>query len=372
MSKRLAVSCAAVTFVLLAPSACSSGSPTDAQTTDSHSSAATAIVDAATAKPTNLGVQGALSRRPDPGKHIVGVVAGTPTGVLQGKSLAAATAALGWDYKTVTTAAAPEAQQQAFESALALKPDGIFTAGASRDVLSSQLTQAEKQGVAVVMFASTDKPGGAVVSTDIAAVPTLTRAGNVSAANAIVSTNGQAHVALFQLAGYPILDAYQSAVAATLKELCPGCTLKVVQQQATDIGTNTPAAVVSTVQADPEINWVLFSLGSQSTGVAPALASAGLEAKVSIGGVNPTTANFKAVKDGVETAWVGSPIVLGAWMAVHDFALKFNGDPMRPTPTLPEQLILKTNINDIAFDADGQYLGFADYQAAFKKLWNVG
>lgn len=371
MYRRVAVTYIAVALTTVA--GCSSSSPADTSTNNSGAQlpSAQAVVDAATITPTSVGIEVPLSRKPDQNKLIVGIVASTPTGVLQEQSLQAATAAIGWRYKNITTKPAPEAQQQAFESALSLKPDGIFTAGASRDVLSAQLAQAQQQGVSVVQFASTDSPGGAVISTNIASVPTLEEEGKVTASKAVVASEGKAHVILFQLAGYPILKAYEDSLRTTLANLCSGCTFKVIQQKASDIGTNTPAAVVNTLRANPDTNWVLFSLGSQSTGVPAALKLADLNSGISIGGINPTKANFAAVRDGSETAWVGSPLILGAWAAIHEFAAHFNGDPAVPTPTLPSQVITQSNIAQISFSPEGDYLGLTDYQTAFKRLWQL-
>ena len=40
--------------------------------------------------------------------------------------------------------------------------------------------------------------------------------------------------------------------------------------------------------------------------------------------------------------------------------------------SLPTQLITQDTVNDLVVDKDGNYVGVADYQAQFKKLWLVG
>ena len=61
---------------------------------------------------------------------------------------------------------------------------------------------------------------------------------------------------------------------AAFAQWCPACTVKDVDQQATDIGTKTPQSVVSTFQRDPKLNYAIFSFGDMTIGLQAALKSA--------------------------------------------------------------------------------------------------
>jgi ribose transport system substrate-binding protein len=57
------------------------------------------------------------------------------------------------------------------------------------------------------------------------------------------------------------------------------------------------------------------------------------------------------------------------------WARHFNGDDLAPAneALLPLQMLTKSNINDaVLTDAGNYYVGYADYESAFKKLWKVG
>jgi ribose transport system substrate-binding protein len=55
-------------------------------------------------------------------------------------------------------------------------------------------------------------------------------------------------------------------------------------------------------------------------------------------------------------------------------ARHFDGDSLAPVvkETPPWQILTSANIGSAVLDAQGNYVGYAGYQAAFAKLWNVG
>jgi ABC-type sugar transport system substrate-binding protein len=124
--------------------------------------------------------------------------------------------------------------------------------------------------------------------------------------------------------------------------------------------------VVSSVTRDPGTNWLIFDLGDLATGANAALSAAGLHG-LHIGGLTADTPNIQAVKNGTQDVWTLYSLPIVAYRQVDSFARKFEGIPTLNAP-LPTQLMTPQNVNSLVEDAQGNYVGVADYRAEFLKL----
>ena len=384
MRKSLAVGAALVASAL-ALTACgsststtaTSAAPSTSDTGASSPAAATGLDEAKaflakyTSTPTTLGDLTPLSKKPVAGKSIIGLANGTGSAAELSKAWAAASADLGWTYKFIDQGYTPETEQKAFEAAVALSPDAIITSGIPEATIKTQLADAASKKILVNTSASTDasSPTG-FFDASIADVNQLDLWGQMIAAQVVVDSNGKAKVQGFSLPVYPILARFDTAFQDALKKWCPDCTYNENPQQGADIGTKTPGAVVSALQKAPDTDWVVFDLGDLETGVDSALAAAGITG-VHIGGLTATAANIAAVKDGKQDAWTAYSLPVVGYRQIDSVARQLNGDPILNVP-LPTQVINKDNVGSLVVDAKGAYVGVADYQAQFKKLWLIG
>ena len=378
MRKSLAAT-GVIAVSLLALTACSSSSSSSTPSGGSSSGGGNAGTAAAAAylqpflsSPTSIGFTTPLSKKPAAGKLIVGLDNGTDSNKVLSQYWAQAAADLGWTFKDVNVGVTPDTQQKGMEAALALNPAGIATSGILATTLKVQLAAAAAAGIKVNSSASTDpeSPTG-FFDTSIASPADIVQSGKQIAAFVIGDTNGAAKVQMFTLPVYPILLKFDDGFKAGMAQWCPACTMQENPQQGADIGTNTPGSVVSSLQKNPDTNWVTFDLGDLSTGVDPAIAAAGLSSSVGIGGLTGTKANIQAVKDGKEKAWTSYSLPLVAYRQIDSFAREFNGDTLI-NAAIPGQVITPTNVNSLVLDSAGNYLGVTDYQVQFKKLWLVG
>jgi len=323
------------------------------------------------AAPTTLGDLTPLSKKPAAGKFVVGIDNATPSGQVLSASWAAAAAKLGWKYKWVDAGYTPESEQKAMDAALALNPDGIMTSGILAATIATQLADAASKKIPVNTSAATDPsdPKG-FYDTSIADVNQLDLWGQMIAAQVVVDSAGKAKVQDFSLPVYPILARFDTAFHAALTKWCPDCTYNETPQQGTDIGTKTPGAVVSIMQKNPDTNWLIFDLGDLETGVDAALQAAGITG-VHIGGLTATVANIAAVKAGTQDAWTAYSEPIVGFRQVDSIARQLNGDPILNVP-LPTQVINKDNVGALVVDSKGNYVGVADYEAQFAKLWLIG
>lgn len=323
--------------------------------------------------PTQLNLSEPLSRKPDAGKTLIAISNGSPSNTVLDQAIKAACEVLGWEFKELVAGATAEEQQSAFSSAVQLKPDGISLSGIPRRTIAAGLEAAEAAGIAVSINASTDENGGAVFDTAIAGPEQLATWGKMVAAFMVAQSQGDQKIAIFDLPVYPILHEFVASFQDNVKTWCPGCDMTEVHQQGADIGTKTPGSVVSTLQRAPDTDWIVFDLGDLSTGVDASLRGAGMTGKVKVAGLTGTRENIKAVKDGTQHAWTAYPLHIVGWRVVDAFARKFNGDSLDATKNalLPTQLITQENVNSLVLDDEGNYVGVADYQEQFKRLWQV-
>jgi len=321
--------------------------------------------------PTTINIDTPLSKKAPAGKTVIGLDSGLGSAKVLANYWKQAAADLGWTYKDIISGATPEDQQKAMDSALQQNPDGILTSGIPIATLKSQLAEAKSKGIWVNTSASTDEPSGAMFDTSIANPDQLAEWGKMVAAYVTAQSQGKANVLDFSLPVFPILEAFDKSFQAAMKQWCPDCPVAEKPQQGTDIGTKTPTAVVSAVQSNPSANWLVFDLGDLATGVDAALSAAGLADQVSIGGLTADTPNLEALKAKKEDVWTAYSLPIVAYRQLDSMARQFIGDPI-VEKSLPTQLITQDTVNDLVVDKDGNYVGVADYQAQFKKLWLVG
>jgi ribose transport system substrate-binding protein len=335
--------------------------------------AAEANVTKLLANPSSIGSVAPLAKRPPTGKLLVYLTTPQPTTTLQSNGAAAAAKALGWQYKRIPIGSQPTAIQAAFQSALALNPTVIAEGGSPKSAFAAQLATAKARGIGVVEFAGPDTPGtGDGIIADISGVAAAQTSGRDLADEVAATSGGKANVAIFSVASYPVLADSVTAFVSELKQACPACTTMQVNQQVSDVGTQTPTSVVNTFRRNPQLNYALFTFGDETFGVDEALKSAGLADKIKVVGDFASAANQQAIANGSEFAWTVSSQIIFGWQ-IADAAARFvNGQPTAVAGELqPIQLITSANVSKIVSDSQSNYIGVANYPAQFEKLWLV-
>lgn len=381
MRKTLAVVIAGISALTIAACSSSSSSPSGSSTTttgggSTASSGDSASVGVTAAKayeqqflstPTSIGISTPLKTKPTPGKLLVGLDSGLGSAKVLAQYWAQAAADAGWKYKDLIAGATSATQQSAMNSAIQLNPAGILSSGIPNATIQTQLDLAKQKGIWVNSSADTSPPEGAMFDTSIANPDQLAQWGKMVAAYVVVQSNGKAVVQDFYLPVYPILVDFDTAFIAALKQWCPDCKVTQNAEQAADIGTKVPQAVVSAVTRNPSTNWLIFDLGDLETGVTAALAAAGLHG-LHIGGLTADVPNIAGLKDKTQDVWTAYSLPIVAYRQVDSFARRFEGMPSL-TAALPTQLLTQDNVNSMVADSAQNYVGVADYRTEFKKLW---
>lgn len=371
----------AVALVIVA--GCSGGGPSAdtsaGSAADPLDETRTALAEARTAvaealgNPTGIGLEERLSQRPPSDKLIVITENPAPVIQVRDQAILDAATALGWRVERIPIGTGAEDAAQAFEQALDLNPDAILFSGTPVALLEPQIEKAKDMGVPVLAESVVDPVQDGIISTSLDGTAQVTQYGVLAGQYVAATSDGDAHVAVFTISAYPILTAFVDSFKRTLISACPTCKIVVVNQQLSDLGTKTPQSVVETLKRDPNINWAIFSIGDLTLGVPEALAAAGMQDRVKIGGDAPTAANIAALRSGTEEMWVGFAVTILGWRDIDMLARHFVGHPLdvADQTLLPTQLLTSDNVDTAELDESGYYLGYADYADAFSRLWRL-
>jgi len=350
----------------------SSGSGTS--TTGSNTAACNAAKPFLSA-PKTIPLNVPLTKKPPTGKTIVitqnpeAVTLKTNTGFTQAAHM------LGWTVKYVNVGTSAQGPQQALSAALQLHPSAIGQSGNPVSLFRSQLATAAKANVPVLMNDNgSPAPGkyGPLYEIGLDSDSQTGLWGKMTADYA--ACHGAKSVLVVDLPLYPILHAYSEGVVTELKRVAPSVKSQIMTTQITDLaGGAIPGKVVSAIQQNPSINWVLFCLGDMTTGLNAALRNAGLSSKVQVGGESASTANIQELKNKQDAVWTGFAAVIHGFYRADALARIFNGQSLAPdnTSQLPTQLLTQQNINSAPLDSSGYYEAYTNYASYFANLWKI-
>jgi len=342
---------------------------------------AKAAVTQFTAPATQIAPAAKLVSKAPTGKFIVYIENQTQTLLIDtGQQAADAAKLLGWRIKFLNTDGSVAGEQQAWQQAIALHPDGIITAdGVSVADLTAQIAAAKAAKIPVVID-STTLPNGLqfpIVGGEGGQFVQDRQAGSEAAWIAF-NSDGHAHVGLATIESIPVLKSYDALFTRLLKGYCPACTVTIINNAITDVGTNLPTHVVSVLQQQPEINYVATDVGQFLEGVLPALHQAGLASKVQIVGTNPSTEDLAAVKAGTESMWAGSNAEWYGWYSIDSLARYFTHSPLVTEAQAPAPIHILDKQDWADKNSEGQPVdiatgvSYAELVSQFKADWLLG
>jgi ribose transport system substrate-binding protein len=265
----------------------------------------------------------------------------------------------------------PTAANSAMEQALSQGADFIAISGVTAATYQSALKEAMAKGVPVFTSYSTETPEGTGngIYTDTGSVPQWQLFGKVMADYVISESAGAAKILYVDQPEYAVITEEGKAAKQTVAADCPKCSFDVVNTTVDDLSKGqVPSIVTNYLTAHPGITWVYLGTGYVSTGLASAFKAAGITG-VKVISANPTLENQKEIADGFQTAAIGLPTAMSAWVMVDAMARHALGADLQPNwdSKLPAQVFTKDNLPNPPVLYDGP----SDYQAQFKALWNV-
>jgi len=370
---------ALVAVILAATAGCGSSSSPESAVSPSPTGAAVAEVAAAQAvvdgllkAPTSLGVTDPLKAKPTSGTFVFLSCEQALCKLLDDNVKEAATAA-GLNFKSIPVKSADPAtfiagMQQALQ--LEPKPIAVSFPGIPEAVWGSQIPAYAAAGVALV-------PVGVGETSKSPAIPagSLNGPADITAqakgiANYFIADSaGKGKVLVLNIPELGAFKQFTGDFKSIVSAGCTGCAVSTVDVTFSQIGSGgVVPAVVSALQRDPSVKYVVTVAGEFTQALPSAASAAGLT-DLRVLGINPGIADQQAILAGSERAFMTIPMKILAWKAV-DVALRaaqkmpvLDGDgPM------PLQLLTKDTVGKPELSPDRP----RDYRELFKKLWLVG
>jgi len=289
-----------------------------------------------------------------------------------GIGVSAATEALGWDLTTLSfDPADPQAPGSAMQQAVDGGADFIIVSGQTVDTLGAGLEAAKAAGIPVIELYSTDDVGGEDngIYANIGS-PAYSEASYPLLADLVIADSAAAaNVLVVSVPDFAILQVASDAINAEFESQCPDCNVQSLDLSITDLtGGTVTSQVVSTLQANPDIDYVYVTFGDLATGLPEALASAGLD-NVKLLGHVPNPEQLQSLVDGTSFAWIPLPRPESGWAAVDAIVRLATGMDVDQDAhaVLPIEIWTADNV-----ESADEFEGPVGYQDQFLALWGLG
>lgn len=294
----------------------------------------------------------------------------------------AAAKKLGWTLETTAHKDTPETVAAAFDAAIAAKPDVVLTSGNPREWFATQLKTLEDANIPVVAWSLPEpyEPGEGI-SANLLSGDDYYFYGALMADYAAAKSANK-NILFVGLPVFPVLSTVQAGFTEEIAKACPDCKVDTMEAAITDLGTNLPGQIVSKLQANKDLDFVVYAFGGMLFGVPDAIEAAGLLSQAQAISQAGGPMNFGFIEAGKhQVAEVGLASELLGWRAIDVAARVLSGTgPGRSTPPaeavveghpdilvngLPLQILEKGSLAD----ATKLWPGVDGFQDQFSKLW---
>ncbi len=294
----------------------------------------------------------------------------------------AAAKAAGWEYQSASHQDTPETVASAFDAAIAAKPDVVLTSGNPREWFAPQLATLKEQGIPVVAWSMPEgyEPGDGV-NVNLLSQDDYYFYGVLMADYASLNSPNK-NILFIGLPTFPVLSTVQQGFNDEIATVCPECKVDVTEVAVTDLGTNLPGIVVSKLQANPDLDHIVYAFGGMLFGVPEAIDAAGLSKQATAISQAGGPMNFTFIKSGQhQVAEVGLASELMGWRAVDAAARILDGQgpgraetpPLAVIPGHPDILSgglpLQILEADSIVDPSTLWPGVTGFQDLFTALW---
>jgi ribose transport system substrate-binding protein len=256
---------------------------------------------------------------------------------------------------------------QDFQEAVAQHAAGIVALDVSPSVAPAGYAAARTAKIPVIDAGD----GGTKPVTLSAAIvtPSAAQTGSIQVDYALAKTHCKLHAAyVYTPAAVATQEAFNGA-QAELKKLCPtNCTLNSVAADVATFQTSLSGQVQTTLQRNPDINYVLVSTDSFVPYSIQGAKAAGGNVPPIVGAVG--TGLAAAIAGNGETAdLLQAPLPLQGYWEADDIMRAAAGVPTN-TYVIPQRMVDSKNWGTSASDA-AQFPDLAGAPAAFEKAWGV-
>lgn len=357
---------------LLALAACGGSSSAGDTAGDSASgtadtAAAKALIAPFIGQPSDFPISMPLEKSPE-GKKIAYMDCGTPICALFSEIAEPAAEALGMTLTQIDTGQAADSVSTAFDTAVSGGYDGVFVPAISPALWERGLDALNEAGVPVV---TTGVTGGDPAKIEVMQVSDalVTTAAQLLAAYVVAEHGADVNAVLYKTPELAFTELLVEEFIKELDKLCDGCEVRSADIPAATLGNTATSIVVDDLQAHPDTEQVVFTVGEQANGLAAAMKTAHLDVEMIANSPSPDT--LQQIKDGDIDAALALDLAVIAWTAVDSLARLSTGqdaDPGAVADTPPMQFLTS---EDLTGDVSHGWTGYPDFPERFMKLWSA-
>jgi ribose transport system substrate-binding protein len=343
----------------------STGSP--AATGGAGTTAAKKVVAPYIGQPSPFPVTEKLKEIPQGAKYVY-VDLGTPASAVFWLFLQEAAKTMGVQIERVKAGTAANTTSAAFDTVVAMKPDGVIVPAISIQLWSKQLKELQDAGIPVVTSAVAEAEKYGIESPQ-SAEPYAELVGRLMAAYIPAEMNPEANVVFYGIPEFPLSPVIEEAFSNELESVCPGCSVRTADIPVASIASTAPNLVVSDLQANPDTDVAVFSSDSAEAGLPAALKAAGIEIET-IGDL-PVPENLQYLKEGKETAALAYDVPVASWALLDQVVRESIGQKLSGPEAEGIPVLQFLRQEDITFDPTKGWTGYPEYAERFAELWGV-
>lgn len=361
-------STAVLAAVAVAATACGGGGPaTTAGTSQDARKQAQDMIAPLLGKPSAFPVTEPLKSPVPAGKRIAYIDNGNALVSLVYKLMVPAATQLGVELYAVRAGTSASGVQSAFSTVVQQRPAAVINTAIDPALWNNQRQELVAAGIPVISLGTVAGADSGLVQPNGAAA--FEKQGRLQAAWLVANSEKPVHAVLYEHRELAYGSAVKSGFESELKELCPGCTSRIVQIPITEVGNKAPERIVSDLRANPDTDSIVLQSSAAATGLPAKLKVAGLT-KVKIVGANPVPTNLQYLKDKQSTVELGADLSTLAWTAIDTAARLIIGQKPQQNVTDGEALVQQfLRPEDITFDPSRGFTAYPDVAARFKALW---
>lgn len=332
--------------------------------------AAQAVVDANLEIPTAIGPTIPLDSAPEQ-KTVAWLECSLPSCAAIGVGFTAAAEKLGWNLEVISWSTDAAA---AFQQALDQGVDYVAITGTAPALIQDQLDQANAAGIPTMSCFDASEPSPDGFAMQCGDATAVARAGDLIANAIIADSGGTANVMMVNIPDFTVLAVERDSSQAAYDANCPDCTFTELALTLDQLlAGEVPGAVVSALQADPEIDYVHFAFDGVAGGVSATLAEADLLEGRKLVGVDYNGAILQEIVDGTMQFWTTNPKEYSAWLmmdAMARHAVGMENTEERANALLPTFIVNSPEVAEPLIPTDG-WPGPADQGDQFAALWGI-
>jgi ribose transport system substrate-binding protein len=216
-----------------------------------------------------------------------------------------------------------------------------------------------------------DEPGqGAGARVYASTAPSYFLGGQLAAYKAVVDTDGQANVVIFNTSEItPAADVVRGM--RDVLEKCGECSVRQNDTPLAQWATALTGKAQSEIRSNPDVNYLLPIFDGMGIFVTAGINQAGAADRVKNASFNATPAALKLIQNGDPlTADPGQPNGWTGWAAL-DQALRGMLGEEPGDPVIPQRYFDAENLEDVNVDDEAELFGNPDYKGGFRELWGV-